>query len=97
MLTCLQHRDLKLDNILTNETKDGADVQLVDFGLSAHFEELKLEHDVVGTWVRYSSIYRCVTTMYWHFQALKLEHDIVLYLGEVYIVVLSIFLHFQLL
>ncbi len=48
----LQHRDLKLDNILTDETKEGADVKLVDFGLSAHFEDFRLEHDVVGTWVR---------------------------------------------
>ncbi|CAN0076719.1 unnamed protein product [Pylaiella littoralis] len=47
----IAHRDLKLDNILTNETKEGVDVQLVDFGLSAHFDDFKLEHDVVGTWV----------------------------------------------
>lgn len=47
----IQHRDLKLDNILTNDTDDGVDVKLVDFGLSAHFEDFRLEHDVVGTWV----------------------------------------------
>lgn len=47
----VQHRDLKLDNILTDSSKEGADVKLVDFGLSAHFEDFKLEHDIVGTWV----------------------------------------------
>ncbi|CAM9143785.1 unnamed protein product [Ectocarpus sp. 12 AP-2014] len=47
----IAHRDLKLDNILTDETKEGADVKLVDFGLSAHFKDFQLEHDVVGTWV----------------------------------------------
>ena len=26
-------------------------MKLVDFGLSAHFTDFKLEHDVVGTWV----------------------------------------------
>lgn len=54
LLSCVsasQHRDLKLDNILTDSTKEGADVKLVDFGLSAHFEDFKLEHDIVGTWV----------------------------------------------
>jgi hypothetical protein len=29
-----------------------AEVKLVDFGLSCHFKEAQLEHDVVGTWVR---------------------------------------------
>lgn len=46
-----QHRDLKLDNILVDEREGGTDVKLVDFGLSAHFEDFKLEHDIVGTWV----------------------------------------------
>lgn len=27
-------------------------MKLVDFGLSAHFQDFRLEHDVVGTWVR---------------------------------------------
>ncbi|CAM9098341.1 unnamed protein product, partial [Hapterophycus canaliculatus] len=47
----IAHRDLKLDNILTDDTKEGGDVKLVDFGLSAHFKDFRLEHDVVGTWV----------------------------------------------
>ncbi|CAM9623497.1 unnamed protein product, partial [Scytosiphon promiscuus] len=47
----IAHRDLKLDNILTDDTKEGGDVKLVDFGLSAHFQDFRLEHDVVGTWV----------------------------------------------
>lgn len=51
-----QHRDLKLDNILTDESKEGADVKLVDFGLSAHFQDFRLEHDVVGTWVSNMSL-----------------------------------------
>lgn len=38
---------------MTDETQEGADVKLVDFGLSAHFQDFRLEHDVVGTWVRY--------------------------------------------
>lgn len=47
---------MKLDNILTDETQEGADVKLVDFGLSAHFQDFRLEHDVVGTWVRYRGV-----------------------------------------
>lgn len=58
----LQHRDLKLDNILTDASKEGADVKLVDFGLSAHFEDFRLEHDVVGTWVRQLVLYVSVCT-----------------------------------
>lgn len=53
----VQHRDLKLDNILTDETKEGADVKLVDFGLSAHFKDFQLEHDVVGTWVSWLPLF----------------------------------------
>lgn len=26
-------------------------MKVVDFGLSAHFEDFRLEHDIVGTWV----------------------------------------------
>ncbi|CAM9474529.1 unnamed protein product, partial [Discosporangium mesarthrocarpum] len=45
----IAHRDLKLDNILLEGKEEGAEIKLVDFGLSAHFEDFKLEHDVVGT------------------------------------------------
>jgi serine/threonine protein kinase len=46
-----QHRDLKLDNILFEHGGPGADIKLVDFGLSCHFSDAQMEHDVVGTWV----------------------------------------------
>jgi serine/threonine protein kinase len=46
-----QHRDLKLDNILFEHSGPGADIKLVDFGLSCHFSDAQMEHDVVGTWV----------------------------------------------
>jgi serine/threonine protein kinase len=55
-----QHRDLKLDNILFEHSGPGADIKLVDFGLSCHFSDAQMEHDVVGTWVslyQYSILY----------------------------------------
>lgn len=48
----LQHRDLKLENILLEHAGPGAAVKLVDFGLSAIFEEDGVSHDILGSWVR---------------------------------------------
>lgn len=31
------HRDIKLENILINETDQGYKVKLIDFGISTHF------------------------------------------------------------
>lgn len=50
-----QHRDLKLENILleTSREEGGApSVKLVDFGLSAIYEENGVSTDVLGSWVR---------------------------------------------
>ena len=47
----IAHRDLKLDNILFEHSGPGAEIKLVDFGLSCYFSEAQMEHDVVGTWV----------------------------------------------
>ncbi|KAG5187758.1 hypothetical protein JKP88DRAFT_267783 [Tribonema minus] len=47
----IAHRDLKLDNIVYEHNGPDAEVKLVDFGLSCHYTEAQLEHDVVGTWI----------------------------------------------
>ncbi|CAM9877704.1 unnamed protein product [Discosporangium mesarthrocarpum] len=44
------HRDLKLENILLEHPGKNASVKLVDFGLSAMFEEGRMENDVLGSW-----------------------------------------------
>lgn len=51
-----QHRDLKLENILIESGgKDGSGtpaIKLVDFGLSAIYQENGVSTDVLGSWVR---------------------------------------------
>lgn len=47
-----QHRDLKLENILLEHKGSGAMVKLIDFGLSAVYEENGVSTDVLGSWVR---------------------------------------------
>ena len=54
-----QHRDLKLENILIETSAEGGgapSVKLVDFGLSAIFEENAMSTDVLGSWVRAHAI-----------------------------------------
>lgn len=56
----LQHRDLKLENILIESGgKNGSGtgggtpaIKLVDFGLSAIYQENGVSTDVLGSWVR---------------------------------------------
>lgn len=47
----MQHRDLKLENILLDHKGGDAAVKLVDFGLSALYEENAMSTDVLGSWV----------------------------------------------
>jgi calcium-dependent protein kinase len=47
----IAHRDLKLDNVLLESDAADARIKLVDFGLSAHYQDVLLAHDVVGTWI----------------------------------------------
>ena len=43
------HRDLKLENFLFTGKEDEAELKLIDFGLSKHFECGDIHHEAVGT------------------------------------------------
>eukprot|EP00921_Rhytidocystis_pertsovi_P007479 GHVQ01012437.1.p1 GENE.GHVQ01012437.1~~GHVQ01012437.1.p1 ORF type:complete len:202 (-),score=22.91 GHVQ01012437.1:290-895(-) len=43
------HRDLKPENLLLENKEKGANIRLIDFGLSAHFEATTKMKDKIGT------------------------------------------------
>jgi calcium-dependent protein kinase len=43
------HRDLKLENFLFSGEEDDAQLKMIDFGLSKHFEMGEVQHEAVGT------------------------------------------------
>eukprot|EP00586_Coscinodiscus_wailesii_P023805 CAMPEP_0172502342 /NCGR_PEP_ID=MMETSP1066-20121228/159044_1 /TAXON_ID=671091 /ORGANISM="Coscinodiscus wailesii, Strain CCMP2513" /LENGTH=881 /DNA_ID=CAMNT_0013277559 /DNA_START=75 /DNA_END=2720 /DNA_ORIENTATION=- len=43
------HRDLKLENFLFSGEEDDAQLKMIDFGLSKHFESGEVQHEAVGT------------------------------------------------
>ena len=43
------HRDLKLENFIFETREADAELKLIDFGLSKHFECGEVQHEAVGT------------------------------------------------
>lgn len=43
------HRDLKPENLLLENKRKDANIRIIDFGLSTHFESTKKMKDKIGT------------------------------------------------